>query len=111
MVYYLDSDFCLHMADDGTMQQWEDAEGFFDGKCQTFVEGYRVVPDGQTWIREDGRPFKGEMITPWKPYNELAAAQDEYEKAQEEVSLLHSELAELDAALLETMYNSIINEV
>lgn len=71
MTYYLDSDFRLHLENDGTMQQWEDVEGFFDGMPGSFVEGYRVVPEGQTWVRNDGRTFGGLMITPAVPMNQF----------------------------------------
>ena len=47
---------------------------FFDGKCDTFIEGYRFIPDGESWIRPDGEVFVGEMISPWKDYAELDAA-------------------------------------
>ena len=53
---------------------------FFNGKCDAFVEGYRFVPSGETWVREDGVEFHGEMISPWKPYAELDNAQREYER-------------------------------
>ena len=39
-----------------------------------YEEGYRFVPSDKTWVRKDGVVFSGEMITPWKPYPELAAA-------------------------------------
>ena len=75
---YIDSEFCCHTANpDGTFREVE--TDFFDGKCGTFVEGYRFVPAGETWVRSDGKVFRGEMIAPWKDYNELAAAQEQYE--------------------------------
>jgi hypothetical protein len=52
----------------------------FDGKCDAFVEGYRFVPAGETWTRPDGVVFEGEMISPWKDYDELDNAQREYER-------------------------------
>lgn len=75
---YIDSDFKCHTSNDGTMTEVEIT--FFDGKCQTFIEGYRFVPSGECWTRSDGVVFTGEMITPWKDYNELDAAQREYER-------------------------------
>lgn len=75
---YIDSDFKCHVADDGTMTAVETS--FFDGKCSTFIEGYRFVPSGETWTRDDGEIFHGEMISPMKNYEELAAAQTQYEK-------------------------------
>lgn len=75
---YIDSDFKCHVANDGTMTAVEtDA---FDGKCDAFVEGYRFVPAGESWTRSDCVVFHGEMVSPWKDYSELEAAQREYEK-------------------------------
>lgn len=79
MKIYIDSECRCHTTNpDGTFREVE--TDFFDGKCDTFIEGYRYVPSGQSWEREDGTVFNGEMITPWKDYNELDAAQREYER-------------------------------
>ena len=75
---YIDSEFKCHVANDGTMTAVE--TDFFDGKCDTFIEGYRFVPAGSIWVRSDGVRFTGEMAAPWKNYSELDAAQREYEK-------------------------------
>lgn len=75
---YLDNDFKCHVTNDGTMTPLE--TNFFDGKCDTFIEGYRYVPVGESWVRSDGVVFSGEMIAPWKDYNELDATQRNYEK-------------------------------
>ena len=75
---YLDSEFKCHVADDGAMTAVE--TDFFDGKCDFFIEGYRIIPSGESWTRSDGVVFYGEMVAPWKPYSELDAAQREYEK-------------------------------
>lgn len=83
---YIDHDYKCHTSNNGTMREVQ--TDFFDGKCQTFLEGYRFVPSGESWTRSDGTVFQGEMVSPWKPYNELAAAQAQYERDQ----------AELDAA-------------
>lgn len=77
---YIDSEFKCHIFDDGTMTAVE--TDFFDGKCDAFVEGYRFVPSGESWTRSDGVVFHGEMIAPWKPYQELDAAQRNYERQQ-----------------------------
>lgn len=83
MTVYIDSDYKCHT---------EQAEGlttvestFFDGKCKTFIEGYRFVPSGESWTRDDGVVFKGEMVAPWKDYSALAAAQAGYEEAAAEL--------------------------
>ena len=74
---YLDADFRCHTTDDGTMTAVE--TGFFDGKCDEFIEGYRLVPAGCTWTRADGEVFLGEMIAPARPSAALEEAQHAYE--------------------------------
>ena len=69
----------------------------FDGKCRRYIEGYRFVPSGETWVREDGTIFNGEMIAPWKPWEELDAAQREYERQQ--IAAYEQALSEIEAAL------------
>lgn len=97
---YIDSEFKCHVSNDGTMTAVE--TDFFDGKCDAFIEGYRFVPDGETWTRSDGEVFHGEMVSPWKPYGELDAAQRECERqliAEYEAALAESvPLYELEAA-------------
>ena len=75
---YIDTDFKCHTVNDGTMTAVETDS--FDGKCDAFIEGYRYVPSGESWTRSDGVVFHGEMITPWKEFTELDAAQREYER-------------------------------
>lgn len=96
MKIYIDSDFKCHAANpDGIFREVE--TGFFNGKCTTFIEGYRLVPTGESWTRYDGVVFTGEMISPWKDYNELDSAQREYEKQL--LAEYESALAEIEKAL------------
>ena len=93
---YIDSDFKCHTTNrDGAFREVvlsKHAEAFFANKCTTFIEGYHLKPEGETWVREDGKVFSGgEMITPWKPYSELDKAQREYER-----QLLAEQAAELE---------------
>lgn len=54
---------------------------FFDGKCEDYILGFRIVPAGYEWKRSDGHIFTGsEMISAWKPFDKLDDAQREYEK-------------------------------
>lgn len=76
---YIDSNSKCHVTNDGTMLEVEMPK-LFNGKCDAFIEGYRYVPEGEEWMREDGKWFKGEMIAPWKDYAELDSAQREYER-------------------------------
>ena len=75
---YIDSEFKCHVSDDGTRKAAQTE--FFDGKCDAFIEGYRFVPEGESWTRSDGEVFRGEMIAPWQDFDELDAAQREYER-------------------------------
>jgi hypothetical protein len=78
MIIYIDFDFKCHVANDDGLSAVETP--FFDGKCDAFIEGYRFVPNGEKWTRSDGVVFHGEMIAPWKPFEELDNAQREYER-------------------------------
>ena len=95
MIVYIDSDFKCHITDDGTMTAVE--TDFFDGKCDAYIEGYRFIPFGSSWTREDGETFAGESISPWKDYAELDEAQRNYE--QELIADYESALAEIEKAL------------
>ena len=77
---YVDSDFKCHMTASEGLPPVETSA--FDGKCDAYIEGYRFIPAGQTWTREDSVQFAGEMTSPWKDYATLERAQNEYEKQQ-----------------------------
>ena len=77
---YIDSEYLCHITNDGSMTAVE--TDIFDGRCDSFVEGYRYIPEGKSWTRSDGAIFFGEMISPWKNYAELDSAQREYENQQ-----------------------------
>ena len=94
---YIDSDFKCHITagDDLTPIETD----VFDCKCDVYIEGYRFIPAGSTWMRSDGVVFSGEMVTPWKPWAELDAAQREYER--EQLAAVSAQNAEYEAALAE----------
>ena len=92
MKIYIDSDYkCSTASAEGRREL--DAE-FFDGKCSALIEGYRYVPAGETWTRADGAAFPGEMISPWKDYEILAAAQAAYEERDAEAMQETADLIE-----------------
>lgn len=104
MKVYIDSEFKCHVSPGEGLTEVE--VSFFDNKCNEFVEGYRYIPSGSVWIREDGVEFAGEMISPWKDYNELAIAQLTYMTVQ--YSKAQSDIAELDSALLDAEYSNLM---
>ena len=97
MTIYIDTDYKCHTAPVDGLTAVETTS--FDGKCATYIEGYRFVPDGASWTRSDGEVFTGEMVAPWKPWDELDAAQREYERAQ--YAAVTAQNAEYESALSE----------
>ena len=80
MTIYIDRDFkCYTEFAAGRTAVETDA---FAGKCRQYIEGYRFVPAGESWTREDGQVFRGEMIAPWRDYTILAEFQALYEEEQ-----------------------------
>lgn len=94
MTIYIDSDYKCYVSAAEGRRAIETNE--FDGKCPEWIESYRFVPDGETWTREDGEVFKGEMVTPWKDLSDAYAAQTAYlerQNAQYEAALSEIEVA------------------
>lgn len=95
MTIYIDSDYkCYVSAAEGRRAIETDA---FNGKCAEWIESFRFVPEGETWTREDGEEFLGEMTAPWKELSEAYAAQTAYVTAQN--AQYESALTEIEAAL------------
>lgn len=101
MTIYIDNDYKCHVADDGTMRAVE--TDFFNGKCAEFIEGYRFVPSGETWIRSDGQMFTGEMIASFREYSHIAEIQAAVDRAQAQAQQTIDEyeqaLTEIEKAL------------
>lgn len=97
MTTYIDSDYKCHTSPGDGLTAVE--TNAFDGKCRQYIEGYRLVPAGCTWTREDGEVFHGEMIAPWRDYGILAELQALYEEDQQTINEYDSALAEIEQAL------------
>ena len=105
MTIYIDRDYKCHTSPaDGLTAAETDA---FDGKCRQYIEGYRFVPAGETWIREDGQVFHGEMVAPWRNYTILSefqeVAQEEQAKATEEIAAIVEEVYNSDMEVIENV--------
>ena len=95
MTIYIDSDYkCYVFAAEG--RRAVETE-LFDGKCPEWIESYRFVPEGDTWTREDGEEFRGEMTAPWKDLGNAYAAQAAYVTAQN--AQYEATLSEIEVAL------------
>ena len=97
MKIYIDSEYKCHVSPGEGLTAVE--TDFFDGKAPGVIEGYRFVPEGQSWVREDGAVFAGEMVSPWKDWEELDEIQRAYER---EMSAKYATaMQELDTAYQE----------
>lgn len=92
---FIDADFHCHASAGDGLKEVETK--FFDGKCDAYIEGYRYIPPGESWTREDGTVFDGKMIAPWKPWDALDRAQRAYER--ELLKQYEQALAEIETAL------------
>ena len=92
---YIDADYKCHTANAEGRRAVKTDE--FCGKCTEYIDGYRFVPAGEIWVRADGTAFSGEMIAPWKPWEELDAAQREFERQQ--LADYEQALSDIEAAL------------
>ena len=103
---YLNSDFCCHVSNPYGRYTSVGTD-FFDGKCAAYIEGYRFVPSGATWTRPDGVVFQGEMVAPWKDWQELDAAQRGYEREQLAALTAENEALVADMAqMVDDVYQS-----
>lgn len=90
---YIDSDFKCH-TESGEGRTAVETEAF-DGKCPAYIEGYRYVPAGESWTREDGTVFAGEMVAPWLDSRALMLAQEQYEQSEAEHMAETAELVDM----------------
>ena len=78
-----------HTSNDGSMREFDVPA--FDGKCSAYIEGYRYVPARETWTRDDGEVFTGEMISPAVDSRILEAYQKQYEDMLKAMSAAYQE--------------------
>ena len=104
---YIDQEYKCHISDNGTMTAVE--TDVFDGKCDAYIEGYRFIHAGAEWTRSDGVVFTGEMITPWKDWQELDDAQRDYEQQQlKKANTQNAQMLETIALIVDEVYQSDI---
>lgn len=95
MTIYIDSDYkCYVSAADGRRAVETEA---FNGKCAEWIESFRCVPAGETWVKPNGEMFRGEMVSPWKDLGNAYAAQTAYVEQQN--TQYEAALTEIEAAL------------
>lgn len=112
-MFYIDEEFKCHASDpDGAYRKID--KDLFKGMCDEFIEGHRFVPEGESYVGEDGTVYTGEMKTVWKDYDELDDAQRQYEKqllAEYEAELTELRENSIPAADLEAAYQEGVNSI
>lgn len=79
MKVFIDVDYKCHAKNPhGTYKEVEAPE-LFNGKCSTYIEGWRFIPEGETWKHSDGRVFHGEALTALRDTALLDEFQRQYE--------------------------------
>ena len=93
MRMYVDSECRCHTTNPNDIYTEIEAPEQLEDKCTTYIEGFRVRPEGYTYTRDDGEVFgpDGSSVTPWKPYDRLAAAQAQYEADLAEAAKAYQE--------------------
>lgn len=95
MTIYIDNDYKCYVSDADGRRAIETNE--FDGKCAEWIESFRLVPAGETWVKPNGEMFRGEMVSPWKDLGEAYAAQTAY--LEQQTAQYEAALSEIEAAL------------
>lgn len=109
MTVYIDTDFkCYTSPAEGRTPIETD---YFDGKCDAYIEGYRYVPSGESWTREDGEVFTGEMIVPATDWQTLDDAQAAYEREQYQTLATENAALAANLAALDESYQEGVNSL
>lgn len=110
-MFYIDDEFKCHASNpDGIYRAIN--KDLFKRKCDTFIEGHIFVPEGDSYVGEDGTVYAGEQMTVWKNYNELDEVQRAYERqlvAEYEAELTALRENSIPAADLESAYQEGVN--
>lgn len=111
MTIYIDSDYKCHTEPGEGLTEVK--TNFFDeGMIPAYIEGYRFVPKGKTWVREDGVEFTGEMVTPWQDWQELDKLQAAHEREQYRPLIAqNTELLDAMAAMVDDVYNQDVKTI
>ena len=59
MTIYIDDDYKCHVSNADGRRAVE--TNFFNGKCTEWIESYRFVPEGETWMRDGSHYLRTEM--------------------------------------------------
>lgn len=98
---YIDADCKCHVSNPDGIYTEVEAPDLFNGKCDAYIEGFRVRPEGYTYTRDDGNVFgpEGLGVSPWRDATILEEFQTQYEQQQQTNNQYEAALAEIEAAL------------
>lgn len=102
MKIYIDDNYRCHLTNAKGYRAFN--VPYFNGKSPIVIEGYRYVPSYETWTREDGTQFKGEMISPAVDSLKLDLMQEGYDVRDVEAT---EELA----AIVDEIYNGDLEAI
>lgn len=86
---YLDADMRCHKSPGDDRVPYETS--FFEGQ-EAHIEEYRIVPEGETWVRSDGVAFQGLMVSKAEP--EAASPLERLADAEAALALIQEVLNE-----------------
>lgn len=81
MSFFIDSECKCHVSNPDGIYTAIEAPPELAGKAPAYIEGFRVKPEGYTFVREDGKEFgpDGYSISPWEDLTLLNRFQAQYE--------------------------------
>lgn len=81
MKIFIDNECKCHASNPNGNYTGIEAPPEFEGKCAAYIEGFRVKPEGHTFVREDGKVFgpNGYSVSPWRDLALLDEFQAQYE--------------------------------
>ena len=101
MEIYIDENCKCHISNPDGIYTAIPAPPEFEGKCAAYIEGFRVKPEGYTYVREDGKEFgpDGYSVSPWRDLTLLEEFQAQCEAQQQAINEYEAALTEIETAL------------
>lgn len=93
MTIYIDADCKCHVTNPDDNYTAIEAPPELEGKAPAYIEGFRVKPEGYTFVREDGEVFgpEGYSVSPWENLSLLNRFQVQYEAQINAASAAYTE--------------------
>lgn len=101
MTIFIDNECKCHVSNPDDIYTSIEAPIQFEEKAPTYIEGFRVKPEGYTFTRNDGKVFgpDGYSISPWRDLALLEEFQMQYDAQQKTIDEYEAALTEIEIAL------------